>query len=193
MLMSWLDTLEEIRTRDFGKASAREREKVAREVVNLCSYACAVVAVAPMPFSDMVLMLPIQSAMVMTVGHVYGRSLTKAASKDLILELGATVGAGMLARQGLKALLPVVGALLTVPAAFAANWAIGRVAIEYFKDPSSSRERLRAVYAEAKDEAKRFFSKKAFDRFRKESEREEAAPPREPKRAARRPRKRKVS
>lgn len=106
--MSWLDTLEEIRTRDFGKASAKEREKVAREVVNLCSYACAVVAVAPMPFSDMVLMLPIQSAMVMTVGHVYGRSLTKAASKDLILELGATVGVGMLARQGLKALSPVV-------------------------------------------------------------------------------------
>ncbi|MBI3180655.1 MAG: SCP2 sterol-binding domain-containing protein [Myxococcales bacterium] len=164
--MSWLDTLEQIRTRDFRKASAKERDRVARDVVNLCSYACAAVAVSPLPFSDALLMLPIQSAMVMTVGHVYGRKLDSSAAKDLILELGAVAGVGFLARQGIKALLPVVGALLTVPAAFAASWGIGRVAMEYFKSPGATKEYLGQVFDDAKREAASLFSRERFERFR---------------------------
>jgi uncharacterized protein (DUF697 family) len=187
--MSWLDTLDAVRSRDFKKATEEERDKAARDVINLGSYACAVVSVAPIPFSDAVLMLPMQSAMVMTVGHIYGRTVTQANAKDLIVELGATVGVGMLARQGLKALLPVVGALLTVPAAFAANWGIGRVAMEYFKDPEAPRERLKKVYTQARDEGKGLFSREAFERFRKGR----AAAPRveEPQPAAKTPRARK--
>lgn len=165
--MSWLDTLEDIRKKDFSKATKEERDKAARDVVNMASYACAVVAVSPIPFSDAVLMLPVQSAMVMTVGHVYGRKLTQADAKDLILELGTTAGVAMLARQGIKALLPVVGALLTVPAAFAANWAIGRVAMEYFSHPGMTREQLKKVYDAAKEEGSKLFSKERFDAFRK--------------------------
>ena len=98
--MSWLDTLEQIRNRDFTKASQAEREKVSRDVINMCSYGAAVVAVSPLPFSDALLMLPIQTAMVATIGHVHGRRLTEADSKDLLLELGAVAGASFLARQG---------------------------------------------------------------------------------------------
>lgn len=164
--MSWLDTLEAIRTKDFTKATVKDRDKAARDVINLCSYGCAVVAVSPIPFSDAIVMLPIQSAMVITVGHIYGRKLTSADAKDLVLELGATAGFGMLARQGIKALLPFIGALLTIPAAFAANWAMGRVAIEYFRAPGASKDRLKQVYAEAKAEAASLFSKESFERFR---------------------------
>jgi len=49
-----------------------------------------------------------------------------------------------------KILFPIVGPLLTIPAAFAANWAMGRVAIEYFRTPGQSKDKLRQVYAEAK-------------------------------------------
>jgi uncharacterized protein (DUF697 family)/putative sterol carrier protein len=168
--MSWLDTLEQIRTRDFQSASTADREKAARDVVNMCSYACAVVSVSPLPFSDALLMLPIQSGMVMTIGHIFGRRLDQAEAKDLILELGAVAGVGFLARQGIKALLPVVGALLTVPAAFAANWAMGRVAMEYFKDPSLSRDQIRDLFNRAKEEGSSRFSKSAFDEFRRKNE-----------------------
>ncbi len=165
--MSWLDTLEDIRTKDFRKASQKVREQAARDVVNLCSYACAVVAVSPIPFSDAVLMLPVQSAMVITIGHIHGRKVTQADAKSLILELGATAGIGMLARQGIKALLPVVGALLTIPAAYAANWGIGRVAIEYFKNPGAvSSESLKEVFENAKKEGRQLFSRESFEKFR---------------------------
>lgn len=165
--MSWLDTLEDIRKKDFSKVPVAKRDQAARDVVNMASYGCAVVAVSPIPFSDAVLSLPMQSAMVMTVGHVYGRKVTQADAKSLILELGTVAGAGMLVRQGIKALLPVVGALLTVPAAFAMNWAIGRVAMEYFKNPGMPKDQLRKVYEAARDEGSKLFSRERFDAFRK--------------------------
>ncbi len=165
--MSWLDTLEDIRKKDFSKAPVAERDKAARDVVNMGSYACAVVAVSPVPFSDAVLMLPVQTAMVVTVGHVYGRKVTEADARHLVMELATTAGAGMLARQGIKALLPVFGALLTVPAAFAMNWAIGRVAMEYFRSPGLPAAQLKKIYEAAKQEGASMFSKERFDMFRR--------------------------
>jgi len=168
--MSWLDTLEKVRTRDFSKVSSEERDKAARDVINLCSYAVAVVSISPIPLSDLVLMLPIQSGMVVTVGHIYGRKVDQASAKDLIIELGTTAGVGILARQGIKALVPVFGAVLTIAPAFAFNWAMGRAAMEYFKHPGMSREVMKEVFKQAQTEAKSHFSKDAFDRFRKQNE-----------------------
>lgn len=163
--MSWLDTLDDIRTRDFSTASAKDREKACRDVINMASYGCAMVAVSPIPFSDAVLMLPVQSAMVMTVGHIHGRKLTEAGARDLLLELGTTAGVGLLARQGLKAILPVVGALLTIPAAYATCWAMGRVAMEYFQHPGTPREHLKTVYEAARKEGADLFSRERFEAF----------------------------
>ena len=168
--MSWLDTLEKVRTRDFSKVSSEERDKTARDVINLCSYAVAVVSISPIPLSDLVLMLPIQTGMVVTVGHIYGRKVDQASAKELIIELGTTAGVGILARQGIKALVPVFGAVLTIAPAFAFNWAMGRAAMEYFKHPGMSREVMKEVFKKAQTEAKSHFSKDAFDRFRKQNE-----------------------
>ena len=172
--MSWLDTLEQVRTRDYKKAKPEEREQACRDIVNTCSYAAAFVAVMPLPFTDVLLTLPIQSGMVLTVGHIHGRKLSGAQAKDLAMELGTLAGASLLARQGIKLLIPVFGAVMTVPAAFAANWAIGRVAMEYFKNPEVSKARLKQLYADAVREGKARFSRDEFERFRKEKGNEAA-------------------
>ena len=187
--MSWLDTLDDIRKKDFSKASAAQRDEAARDVVNMASYACAVVSVSPIPFSDAVLMLPVQSAMVVTVGHIYGRKVTEADAKSLIVELATTAGVGMLARQGIKAILPIFGALLTIPAAFAMNWGIGRVAMEYFRNPGLPRGQLKRIFESAKEEGASMFSKERFDMFRRSSSAPrqpaaEASAPRPSKKAA---------
>ena len=44
--MSWLDTLEDIRKKDFTKTPMAQRDEAARDVVNMASYACAVVSVS---------------------------------------------------------------------------------------------------------------------------------------------------
>jgi uncharacterized protein (DUF697 family) len=167
--MSWLDTLEEIQNRDFTEATPEEQERLSREVINLSSYACAVAAVVPLPFSDALLMLPIQSTMVITIGHIHGRKLERTAAKEIITELATLAGASFLIRQGIKAILPVFGAVLTIPAAFAANWAMGRVALEYFKNPGATREQLKMVYEQAKAEGSKLFSKERFESFRKKN------------------------
>lgn len=168
--MSWLDTLDDIRTRDFSKVPAKERDKTAREVINMCSYAAALVSISPLPLTDVVLTLPIQTGMVMTVGHIYGRKVTTASARELIFELATTAGVGLLARQGIKALIPMLGAILTVAPAFAANWAMGRVAMEYFKNPELNREALKEVFRRARTEGGSLFSRDAFERFRKQNE-----------------------
>lgn len=165
--MSWLDTLEKIRTRDFAKVKPAERDEACRDVVNLCSYAAAMVAVVPLPFSDALLALPIQSAMVLTVAHIQGRKVDAAQAKDLAVELGTLAGASLVMRQGVRLLLPVLGPLLTVPAAFAANWAMGRVAMEYFKNPDVSKAALKKAYDDAVKEGRARFSLAEFERFRK--------------------------
>lgn len=172
--MSWLDTLEDIRTKDFAKVPAKKRDDAARDVINMTSYGCAMVAVSPIPFSDAVLSLPMQTGMVMTIGHIYGRKVTKADAASLIVELGAVAGAGMLARQGIKALLPMVGALLTVPAAYAMNWAIGRVVMEYFQHPNLPKEQLKKIFDTAKKEGSKLFSKERFEAFRRQQAGKEA-------------------
>jgi uncharacterized protein (DUF697 family) len=189
--MSWLDTLDDIRTRDFSKVPTKERDTIARDVINMCSYATALVAISPLPMTDVVLMLPIQTGMVITVGHVYGRKVSKASARDLILELGTTAGIGLLARQGIKALIPVFGAILTVAPAYAANWAMGRVAMEYFKNPQLNRDSLKEVFRRAREEGGSLFSKDAFERFRKQNPKtvEEVAKAEQEQEAAPAPRK----
>lgn len=189
--MSWLDTLEDIRKKNFAKLPMEKRDEAARGVINMASYACAVVAVSPIPFSDAVLMLPVQSAMVITVGHVYGRKLTDADARSLVMELAATAGLGMLARQGIKSILPVFGALLTVPAAFAMNWAIGRVAMEYFRSPGLPKDQLKKIYKAAVKEGSALFSKERFDVFRRSSAPPKAEPKSEPPAESKKPAKKK--
>jgi uncharacterized protein (DUF697 family) len=167
--MSWLDTLDDIRTRDFSKVPEKERDRIAREVINMSSYAVALVAISPLPLTDVVLTLPIQTGMVMTVGHVYGRKVNKASAQELLIELGTTAGVGLLARQGIKALIPVFGAILTVAPAYAANWAMGRVAMEYYKNPKLNRDNLKEVFRRAREEGTSLFSKEGFERFRKQN------------------------
>lgn len=168
--MSWLDTLSEIRATDWSQAPEPEREAKAREVVMISGYASAAAAVVPVPFVDLALLLPFHSAMVMTIGHVFGRPLSDTEAKRVVVELGAVAGVTVGARAALTALkktfLPGVGGVLAAPASFAGTWALGRVTIEYFKNPGLSRDELRKVFKDALTEAGKIFSKETFDRFR---------------------------
>ncbi len=180
--MSWLDTFESIRKTDFSKATLEERQKSAREVINISSYACAMLNVSPVPFSDVALSLPLQTAMVVTLSHIYGKALSSKRARDLALELIAATGASLLARQGIKALLPVVGAVLTIPAAFAANWALGRVAMVYFESDGLphaklSKKAIAEQFAAARKEGARLFSLSRFLVFKRKNK--DAVPPAE--------------
>ena len=169
--MSWLDRFAEIRSRDWSQVPDEERTEMAREVVQMTAYASAAAAVVPVPFTDLALLLPFHTAMVMTVGHVLGRNLTDAEAKRVAVELGTIAGVTIAGRVAIgvlkKLMLPVIGGLLAAPASFAVTWAFGRLTIAYFKDPELSREDLNSIFKDAMKEGSKHFSKEAFDRFRR--------------------------
>lgn len=168
--MSWLERLAEIRDRDWSEAEPEARLTKAREVIQICSYAAAAAAVVPVPMAELALLVPIHTAMVMTVGHVFGRPVSRTEAARVAVELGAIAGVTMAGTAALSALrkilLPGVGGVLAAPASFALTWGLGKAAIEYFENPDWSRERLRVVFADAMAEGRKLFSRESLDEFR---------------------------
>lgn len=176
--MSWLDTFAEIRETDWSKVPAPQREAKANEVVTITSYASAASMAVPVPFVDLALLMPIHSAMVMTVGKIYGRALSSTEAKRVAMELGAVAGmtlAGHAAITALKKLIPIAGWALAAASAgssFAITWGFGQLTIEYFEHPELSRDDLSKIFKDAMAEGAKVFSKDAFDRFRAEDHEE---------------------
>src|SRR5690242_5554595 len=73
--MGWFDTINAA-TKGVKKGMGDdERKKIAADIVLMSSFGAAAVTIAPIPGSDFFLTTPLQAAMVMAVGRVYGRTL----------------------------------------------------------------------------------------------------------------------
>ena len=178
--MSWMDSL--------GKAakpgkdlSAEERRKIAKDLVNVSSLGAAAATLVPLPGSDFVVVTSVQASMVAGVGRVYGRELTLQQAKEILLELAAVCGLGLIAQKGFatltKILLPGLGGVLAGPYAYAVTYGMGHAAISYFENRDLTHETMKRVYEEAVAEGKRIFSRQKLDDFRKAKSRK-AKPPR---------------
>ncbi|MFH1810997.1 MAG: hypothetical protein ABIJ09_19810 [Pseudomonadota bacterium] len=170
--MSWLDTLEDLyKNRDFSAMTADEREHAARDLINLSGLASCTLTAAPLPFSELILTTPVHIAMVIGVGHVYGRHLSKTEASRIFIELAAAAGASLAARSVWialsKLIAPGFGVFLVLPYVYAVTWGLGRLAMQYFDDPETSPEHLRQKFGEFVDEGKKGFRMDAFKDFMK--------------------------
>lgn len=122
----------------------------AREVVNICAYAAVATSVVPIPLSELVLLLPVHSVMVTTVGHIHDRKLSGAEAKRVAIFSSApsrgspSRAARRLTRFASSSCRPSAGSV-SVPATFALTWGLGRVSIDYFANPNLSREDLKKL------------------------------------------------
>jgi len=94
--------------------------------------AAAAVLANPLPVSDWVVLVPLQTAMIVKIGAVYGKTLDGVKAKETALALGA----GMAARtvfQGVISLFPGVKNFIGPPYAAAATYGMGVAAKTYFK------------------------------------------------------------
>ncbi|HEY8211949.1 MAG TPA: DUF697 domain-containing protein [Myxococcaceae bacterium] len=168
--MSWMDSLGSAAKpgKDLGP---EERSKIAKDLVTMSSFGAAAVTLAPIPGSDFILVTSVQASMVGTVGRVYGRELSLAQAKDVVIELAAVCGMGLIAQKGFatltKIIFPGLGGVLAAPYAFAVTYGMGHAAMAYFANKDFTKETIKRVYEEAVAEGKRVFSKDRFDQFRK--------------------------
>jgi uncharacterized protein (DUF697 family) len=119
------------------------RRDLARTIVNHCSAAAVTVGLMPVPFSDAILLLPLQGVMVSAIAYLAGQPWDRRAALEWLGSVGVMGGAAFGLRWGaqqLVKLIPGAGALVSGSVAGAGTLAIGRSAMAYFVDGPGRRE-----------------------------------------------------
>jgi uncharacterized protein len=128
---------------------SRNRE-AQREVANLLikstTAICTAVGAQPIPLADLPILTALQLAMVSGVMYVSGRERSLRAATEFVGAVGANVGAGMLLREGARAVLkffPGWGNVVCGMVAGAGTYAIGHAASAYFLEGVTLQEARR--------------------------------------------------
>ncbi|MCC6876817.1 MAG: hypothetical protein IT378_21110 [Sandaracinaceae bacterium] len=128
------------------EVSADARRALARTLVTSVSAIAATIGLAPIPFADAFILLPLQAAMVSAIAYVSGRPWDKRIALEWLGSVGVAGGAGMGLRWGaqqLVKLFPAGGSLVSAGVAGAGTLALGRSAIAYLIDgPGRLQHRL---------------------------------------------------
>jgi len=160
--MSYLESLKKIQAADYSKLTEKERDVVARDVIDLCAFTCAGLVLQPIPGLEQTV-LPIQVMMVLTVAHVYGQELSRKKAMDILLDLARITGASIVTRQVLvtvtKLLLPVLGGVLSAPVTFSMTWAVGYASIYYLRSGGRVDERkIKEIFEQERERSKSYYS-----------------------------------
>jgi len=116
---------------------------VAQMLIKSTTAICAAVGAQPIPLADMPILTSLQVLMVSGIMYISGREKSLRAATEFIAALGANVGAGMLLREGARAMLkffPGWGNVVCGMVAGAGTYAMGRAATAYFLEGASLKE-----------------------------------------------------
>jgi uncharacterized protein (DUF697 family) len=140
---------------------ARDREaqvEIAQMLVKSTTAICAAIGAQPIPLADLPILTALQLAMVSGIMYISGRERSLRAATEFVGALGVNVGAGMVLREGTRALLkffPGWGNVVCGMVAGAGTYAIGRAAIVYFLEGASLKDARRTYLASRKKRAQR--------------------------------------
>ena len=138
------------------RADVAIKERRIRTLIYSKAGVCAAVALAPLPVADMLVLTPIQLAMVATIGYFHGIEVSADRAGELMGVMGVGVGLREAARQLVK-LVPGYGLVVSAGIAFAGTVALGETAHLWFSrqmkvDPQDLKELFSRVAAKAKQE-----------------------------------------
>ena len=135
---------------------ARDREaqvEIAQMLVKSTTAICTAIGAQPIPLADLPILTALQLVMVSGIMYISGRERSLRAATEFVGALGVNVGAGMILREGTRALLkffPGWGNVVCGMVAGAGTYAIGRAAIVYFLEGLSLRDARRTYLASRK-------------------------------------------
>ena len=135
---------------------SRNREaqrEVANRLIKSASAICAAIGAQPIPLADLPILTALQLAMVSGIMYISGRERSLRAATEFIGALGVNVGAGMLLRESVRAMLkffPGWGNVVCGMVAGAGTYAIGHAASAYFLEGVTLQEARRAYLQKRK-------------------------------------------
>ena len=130
---------------------------VAQMLIKSTTAICAAIGAQPIPLADMPILTSLQVLMVSGIMYISGRERSLRGATEFIAALGANVGAGMLLREGARAVLkffPGWGNVVCGMVAGAGTYAIGRAATAYFLEGASLKE-ARQTYLKSRKKRSR--------------------------------------
>ena len=122
--------------------------EIAQTLVKSTTAISAAIGAQPIPLADLPILTALQLTMVAGVMYISGRERSLRAATEFVAALGVNVGAGMVLREGARALLkffPGWGNVVCGAVAGAGTYAIGRAAIVYFLEGLTLKD-ARRVY-----------------------------------------------
>jgi uncharacterized protein len=131
--------------------------EIAQVLVKSTTAICTAIGAQPIPLADLPILTTLQLVMVSGIMYVSGRERSLRAATEFVGALGANVGAGMLLREGTRAILkffPGWGNLICGMVAGAGTYAIGRAAIVFFLEGVSLKDARRIYLASRKKAAR---------------------------------------
>ena len=117
---------------------ARDRAaqvEIAQMLVKSTTAICAAIGAQPIPLADLPILTALQLVMVSGIMYISGRERSLRAATEFVAALGVNVGAGMILREGTRALLkffPGWGNVVCGMVAGAGTYAIGRASHRLF-------------------------------------------------------------
>jgi uncharacterized protein (DUF697 family) len=123
---------------EAARAFPRAREarlRIGNEIVQACTAMSVTVGLTPIPFSDMMVLGPLQAMMVSALAYLSGRSWDQKSVAEWLGSLGVVGGLGVGLRfsaQTIAKLVPGAGNVVSAGVAGAGTTAIGQSAIKYF-------------------------------------------------------------
>jgi uncharacterized protein (DUF697 family) len=123
---------------EAARALTRAKEarlRIGSEIVQSCAAVSVTVGLTPIPFSDMVVLGPLQAMMVSSLAYLSGRSWGKKTVAEWLGSLGLVGGLGMGLRfsaQTIAKFVPGAGNVVSAGVAGAGTTAMGQSAIKYF-------------------------------------------------------------
>ena len=123
---------------EAARALTRAKEarlRIGDEIVSACTAVSVTVGLTPIPFSDMVLLGPLQAMMVSSLAYLSGRSWDRKTVAEWLGSLGLVGGLGVVLRysaQTIAKLVPGAGNAVSAGVAGAGTTAMGQSAIKYF-------------------------------------------------------------
>ena len=136
------------------QASVDAKDTRARALIYSNAVVAAAVAAIPIPVADVLVILPLQLAMVTAIGSLYGVDVSWRRAVELLTTLGAGIGLREAARQLVK-LVPGWGSAVSAGIAFGGTAALGELAMLLFKNEVGlDPEELRRVYEAAARKAR---------------------------------------
>jgi uncharacterized protein (DUF697 family) len=111
------------------------QSEIAGSLLKSFTAVCGVIGLQPIPLADMPILTTLQSFLVALIIYTTGKPVTPRVVGEFLGALGLNIGAGILFREGARAIIkivPVWGNAVSGIVAGAGTYAVGRAAIAYF-------------------------------------------------------------